>query len=326
MRRARIKVNSELEPGVYHLISRTVNGEWMFGTTAKEILRRQMWQVADFAGVEILTYAIMSNHFHLLVQVPQRPELSDAELLRRYAVLYPKPTKHQVARLEVIRAGLAANTPAAEAWRKRQRALMYDVSQYMKLLKERFSIWYNARHRRFGPVWADRFKSQLLEGKERVVQTVAAYIDLNCVRAGISKDPKDYRFCGYAEAVSGHVPARQGLQAVVGGNWEQAQCSYRLLLFTSGGAAREGRASLPVKQVRAAVEAGGKLSLPDVLRCRIRYFSEGVVLGGREFVDEHVAAYRTKHSLTHRVKRHDLPDPGWGEIAGLRPLRGALLS
>ncbi|PTX96373.1 transposase [Opitutus sp. ER46] len=66
MRRARIKVNSEREPGVYHLISRTVNGEWMFGTTAKEILRRQLWQVADFAGVEILTYAIMSNHFHLL--------------------------------------------------------------------------------------------------------------------------------------------------------------------------------------------------------------------------------------------------------------------
>lgn len=324
MRRARIKVDSEQEPGVYHLISRTVNGEWMLGTTAKEILRRQMWQVAEFAGVEIITYAILSDHFHILARVPQRPVLSDEELLRRYAVLYPKPTRYQAAQLEVIRAKLATNSAGAEAWRERQRSLMYDVSQYMKLLKERFSIWYNARHDRFGPVWADRFKSGLVEGKDRVIETMAAYIDLNCVRAGIVKDPKDYRFCGYAEAVSGHVAARKGLQSLLGRSWEQTQCGYRLLLFTSGGASREGKASLSLQQVRAAVDIGGKLSLPELLRCRIRYLTEGAVLGSRAFVDRHAAEYRAKHGLTGRIKRHDLPDPGWGEIAGLRPLRGAL--
>lgn len=326
MRRARIKANPDSESGVYHLISRTVNGEWMLGTPAKEILRRQMWQVAEFAGLEILTYAILSNHFHILVRVPQRPVLTDAELLRRYAVLYPKPTKYKIACMEAIRLELATNSPAAATWRERQRSLMYDVSQFMKLLKERFSIWYNKRHRRFGPVWADRFKSELLENKDRLIQTVAAYIDLNPVRAGIVKDPKDYRFCGYAEAVIGQTSARKGLESLLGCAWEEANCGYRLLLFTSGGAEREGKAAVSLEQVRQVIKAGGKLSLPELLRCRIRYLSEGVVLGGRKFVDRHVAAYRGKHGLGERVRRQDLPDLGWGEIAGLRALRGALFT
>jgi REP element-mobilizing transposase RayT len=53
--------------------------------------------------VEILTYCVMSNHFHVLVRVPEKHTIPDAELLRRFKVLYPKPTKYQTvefARLE----------------------------------------------------------------------------------------------------------------------------------------------------------------------------------------------------------------------------------
>jgi hypothetical protein len=50
-------------------------------------------------------------------------------------------------------------------------------------------------------LWAERFKSVLLEGGEALA-AVAAYIELNPVRAGLCADRKDYRYCGYAEVYS----------------------------------------------------------------------------------------------------------------------------
>jgi len=41
------------------------------------VLRKMIWQVADFCGIRVLTYCIMSNHFHVLVEVPELGELSD---------------------------------------------------------------------------------------------------------------------------------------------------------------------------------------------------------------------------------------------------------
>ncbi|MFO8027123.1 MAG: transposase, partial [Opitutales bacterium] len=76
---------------VYHCMTRVVNGERLFGDGEKEVLRRMIHQVADFSGVEVLTYCVMSNHFHVLLRVPAGQEVDDAELLRRYSVLYPKP-------------------------------------------------------------------------------------------------------------------------------------------------------------------------------------------------------------------------------------------
>ncbi|MDO8543347.1 MAG: transposase, partial [Opitutaceae bacterium] len=113
----------------------------------------------------------MANHFHILLNVPKQAPVSDVELLRRYEVLYPKPTKFQTARLAVVKAELSTNGPEALAWRKRQLALMGDVSPFMKLVKQRFSIWFNKTHQRFGTLWAERFKSVLVEPAGRVCQT-----------------------------------------------------------------------------------------------------------------------------------------------------------
>ena len=136
MREARIKIPVESGDAVYHCITRVVNGERLLDEPAREVLRKQLWQVAEFCGVRIHTYAILSNHFHVLVMVPQRAPLSDAELLCRYRKLYPSPTKFQAARIDVIEAELRSGGPEGDAWRKRQLALMGDVSQFMKLLKQ----------------------------------------------------------------------------------------------------------------------------------------------------------------------------------------------
>ncbi|MFP4203103.1 MAG: transposase, partial [Opitutales bacterium] len=53
----------------YHCMSRIAGGEHLLGDAEKEVLRNLMWRVRDFCGVRILTYCLMSNHFHVLVDV-----------------------------------------------------------------------------------------------------------------------------------------------------------------------------------------------------------------------------------------------------------------
>jgi hypothetical protein len=299
-------------------MTRSVNGERLFDDTAREVLRRQLWLLADFCGVKIVTYAILANHFHVLVRVPERVAIADAELVRRYLLLHPSPSGHQAARIAIIVAQLANDGPVAVEWRRRMLVLMGDVSQYMKLLKQRFSIWFNRTHGRFGTLWAERFKSVLVEGDGNILQTIAAYIDLNCVRAGLVDDPKDYRFCGYAEAVAGSEAAQDGIKSAFGGDrWVEIQ-----VLFGSGSAPREKEAGIAIDAFRRVIHAGGRLPLADALRCRIRYFTDGAVLGSRGFVEEQLAAYRKKTGRREKGGPRMLPAlSNWGELATLRNVR-----
>ena len=323
MRQARIKTPPEESEAVYHCISRTVNGEMLFDDVAKEVLRRQLWQVADYCGVQVITYVIMGNHFHVLLRVPERRAISDAELLRRYQVLYPRPTKYQAARHETIKAELTRNGAEAVQWRRCQLALMGDVSPFMKLLKQRFSIWYNKSHRRFGTLWSERFKSVLVESADRVLQTMAAYIDLNCVRAGLLFDPKEYRFCGYAEAVAGSKVAQDGIRSIIGGDgWSEVQACYRELIFGTGAEARDAARIIPMADYEKVVAEGGRLPLATVLRCRIRYFTDGGVLGGRAFVALQLAKYREKTGRCNHTEPRAVPRVvDWGDLSTLRCLR-----
>ncbi|MCF3648897.1 transposase [Synoicihabitans lomoniglobus] len=307
-------------------MTRTVNGERLLDDVAREVLRKQLWQVADYCGLEVVTYAIMSNHFHVLVRVPQRADMSDAELLRRYAVLYPKPTRYQTAQLAVIKGQLAKGAPEGSAWRERQLALMGDLSGFMKLLKQRFSVWFNRSHGRYGTLWSERFKSVLVEGTSGVMRTIAAYIDLNPVRAGLVDDPKDYRFCGYAEAVAGNAVARRGISLLVEGGashaWSWSHESYRQTLFGKGGKPVANTRSISTEAVARTMATRGRLPLASVLRCRIRYFSDGAVLGSREFVQKHLAVYRQQTGRRQRTAPRPLPQvTDWGELTTLRGLR-----
>jgi len=323
---SRFKIAPTTSSAVYHCMSRTVNSERCIDDTAKEIFRKQLWQIADFCGVDILTYAIMSNHFHVLVRVPLKTEVADPELLRRFQVLYPKPTKYQETRIEIIREQLKNSDPAADHWRKQQLALMGDVSQFMKLLKQRFSIWFNRTHARHGTLWSERFKSVLVEGNGNVLSTMAAYIDLNPVRAGLVDDPKDYRFCGYAEAVNGRKAAQAGVIAIVADpanqTWRGVHNLYRMRLFGAGAMPRPGKAAITPEAMEKVIAENGTLPLPTVLRCRVRYFSDGAVLGGKAFVTKHLAAYRRATGCRKQIAARPLPKiTDWGDIATMRGLR-----
>lgn len=267
-------------PAIYHLISRTVAGEKLLERKDQEVLRSQMRQMAAFCGIEILTYCILSNHFHLLAKVPAKREHSDEELVRRYAILYGE------GRARTLEENLRSS-PRRARIREGLLRRMEDVSFFMKELKMRFTIYFNKTHSRFGTLWAERFKSLLVEsrGNRNAVLAVAAYIDLNPLRAGLAGDPKDYRFSGYAEAVAGGREARNGLTWIVGRTtWREALREYRVILFSAGMVAdRSKEGGFSVEECQEVLENGGKIPFRELLRCRVRYFADGIALGSARF-------------------------------------------
>ena len=312
---------------VYHVMSRVVGGEMLLGDREKEVLRKMLWQVADFSGVEILTYCLMTNHFHVLVRVPEKCVISDAELLRRFKVLYPKPTKYQTAEFARLEQSLLAGDADAEAIRQRLLARMSDLSAFMKTLKQRFSIWYNRNHGdRKGTLWMERFKSVLVEGKGNPLQTMAAYIDLNPVRAALVDDPKDYRFCGYAEAVAGNTTAQAGLMRIWADHDQDALRAHRLLLFGKGCA--EGlQSGIDRKRALAVIEReDGVLPVGAALRCRVRYFTDGAILGSAEFVRSFTGAWQMERKRQRPPKLNTMKGADWGDLAVIQQLRRRVFS
>jgi REP element-mobilizing transposase RayT len=321
MRQPRLKIPSSESAARYHAMSRAVNGEFYFRRAAdKEAFCQIMWRVADFCGVQVLTFVVMSNHFHIELHIPLFGPVSDEELLRRYEILHPKPTWRNGARIEEIREMLRENGPEAEAWRKRQLRLMGDLSQFMKLLKQRFSIRYNRTHNRFGTLWAERYKSVMMEGQDREEASICTslYIDLNPVRAGIVKDPKDYRFCGYGAAVGGDERARRGIMILTeSATWEEAQPKYRQMLFAAAAEARRKGATISAEESEEIRRAKCRLPFSAVLLCRARYLTNTLVLGSQLFVERHLAHYRQRTGARMRAGPRPLP-PAWGEIFALR--------
>jgi hypothetical protein len=273
MRLRRLKAPAFLPVAYYYCVSREVDRRFVLGEQEKDELVEYMRTYERFGGLRVISYCIMSNHFHILVEVPQRPDAAalpdDAGLVAKVrADLGDKLANDLEWQLELHRK--QGNTSAAEELRDRWFGRMWDISAYMKVLKQRFTQWFNGRHRRRGTLWEDRFRSVLVKGEGQALRAMAAYIDLNPVRAKICDDPKDYRWCGYAEAVAGGKEAREKALAVLA--------------------------------------RGGKLSQADYLRCKVRYFCDGAVIGGKAFVEEMFAAFRDRFG----PKRKD----------GARPMRG----
>ena len=191
---------------LYHTISRVCGRSYLLKSEEKEQFVRYMRLYEEFCGVQVLTYCIVSNHFHILVEIPPKcdQELSDEALIERLGLLYSK--EHVAMVSEHL--GLLANATHEEGklaykeLRESYTKRMWDLGLFMKTVKQRFSSWYNKKHGRRGTLWEARFKSVLVENGY-AARTMAAYIDLNPVRAGMVTDPKDYRWCGYGEAVAG---------------------------------------------------------------------------------------------------------------------------
>jgi hypothetical protein len=198
---------------------------------------------------------------------------------------------------------------------------MHDLSQFMKSLLQRFSSWFNRTHNRSGVLWEQRYKSVIVEDGA-AARTIAAYIDLNPVRAGMVKDPAHYRWSSYGEAVGGGAKgngkkAREGLvrvwqsyQSAQGSAdvWQEVSKAYRRMLLQGG--------NERVKE--------GCLPFATVLHCRIRYFTDGVVIGSRAFVNDVFDQARDRFGpkrIDGARKLKGSASPASGQLWSLRDLR-----
>ncbi|MCC5840596.1 MAG: transposase [Opitutales bacterium] len=307
----------------YHVVSRVNGREFLLRDVEKEAFVDLLWRVAGFCGVKVLAFAILDNHFHLLVEVPAKVgELSDEALLDRAQLLYGKERRRQPLSLVRIARALQAGGAAREGMRSLLLGRMASLPMFVKILKQRFSISFNLKYGRSGTLWEDRFHSVLVENAAIALRTVAAYIDLNPVRAGIVDDPKDYRFSGYGAAagskggVAGYGLFRYLKERFGDGSTTLASLAgaYRKLLYIKG--SQGPRESVfTAEEVRKVLATGGNLSTAQLLRCRLHFLTAGAVIGSRAFVENFISARKRKRG---RVKECPNEFLGEGDLHALR--------
>ena len=344
---------------LYHVLSRVVDRRFVLGTEEKEKFRTLMRMQEKFTGCRVLSYCLMDNHFHLLLEVPPMAEggISDALLLKRLSALYGEDFVGGVAQ-ELANARKAVYTSdtgldeAVAAIHRRFTYRMHDLGEFMKGLLQRFTQWFNRTHSRTGRLWEDRFKSVIVEDGI-AARTMSAYIDLNPVRAGMVEDPAEYRWSSYGEAVGGGKKgngkkAREGLVRAylcdlgVGfeiEKWAEVSRLYRRLMGIALGKKpgksesqrRSQTAATVTKNTAELLEIGDNetmlkdLGMTKMLHCRVRYFTDGAVIGSREFVNEAFASARERFSPKRkdgaRKLKGDNSAAAGGTLWSLRDLR-----
>jgi len=299
--RPRIKSLGGDETTCFHLMSRLCEGLPFWDDTEKEALVLLMRKMARFCGMKVLTHCVMGNHFHVLVRVPQQavwvkqfegPE-GEERLMKHLRTLY---SRRFVASLKV---GLArwrkmGNEPFAERCLAAIKARFCDISVYVKEVKTRFTKWYNKRHGRRGTLWMgkfhsvvvdSRFKKRDLESGVDALKVMAAYIDLNPVRAELVESAEAYRWSGWSAALAGDREAIAGLCDLMQCGEEEWEKGGREVY---GGWVSESRSALRARREATVGWNEHDQETSEVIRLteRIRAFSGGVAVGSEAFVEE----------------------------------------
>jgi putative transposase len=282
--------------GYYHVISRSVLGSFLLNDENKTYFIRQLRKLSQVYFVRIVTYSVLSNHFHLVIGMLDSNNVSDSELRQRFELYYNNgiPAKRK-----------RKFDPLLVAMLRKRWA---DLSCFIQDLKQRFSRWYNRKSGGGGHFWSDRFKSILLQSG-RALLACSAYVDLNSVRAGLVERPENYRYCGLSQMVTGGREANwldyspieaalfawgfkiNGLKDVIN--------KYLEIIYLRGGREKEGQGSIPEKEKIRSL-------LAISFHRRIRHFTDGVVLGNEEFCEKIFREFRTFFQRRREIHSYQL--------------------
>jgi len=195
----------------YHCISRCVRRAYLCGEdkyTEKSFEHRRQWVVermhclASLFSIDICAYAIMSNHYHLVLHVDEASNeaLSHEEVCERWCQLYSKPVL--VERWQSTQTISEAENKVAlsiiDNWRNR----LADISWFMRCLNEFIARKANKEDECSGRFWEGRFKSQALLDEDALL-TCMAYVDLNPVRAKMSDSVETSEYTSAYERIHG---------------------------------------------------------------------------------------------------------------------------
>lgn len=230
---------------IVHAIQRCVRRAFLAGVDDKtgrdysfrrEWIRRRMEALASVFGIDVLTYAIMSNHIHLILR--NRPDVvskwSDQEVALRWLRVFPgRRMDEQLAEpttTDVL--ALAGNSERMQVIRSR----LSDISWFMRALCEPIARLANRHDECTGRFWEGRFKAQRI-ADETGLLACAMYVDLNPVRAAMATLP--------AEAI--HTSAYDRIQSEQGAEIDAA--AFDLVAITPEDAGKEIR-NTPVRELK----------------------------------------------------------------------------
>ena len=202
---------------------------------------------------------------------------------------------------------------------------MYNLSQYLKTLKERISMWYNDTYKHTGNLWEGRFYSGVVE-KDAVVKTiVSAYIGYNPVKAKLVASPADWKWSSYALAVSGAGEhsgyCRRMYERMLGCPWEEVrmklEAAYadRLPDSLTPEALKEMLDDYDDEDEKCS-DGGGVYRASQAIRATMKLFSGAFIGRDKAFVQRAVAGLpeRFPRAGTRSVRRcrafrWELPEP-----------------
>ncbi len=213
MARARSQQISLESTPYYHCVARCVRRAYLCGedpVSGHNFDHRKRWIVERFKelsavfAVDICAYAVMSNHYHLVLHVDQNSAeaWSDDEVIKRWTTLFPTNGR-LVETLYLNKQSRAAERQLqlrVKAWRER----LTDISWFMRCLNEFVARRANREDECSGRFWEGRFKSQALLDEKALV-TCMAYVDLNPVRAGMTDALDSSDFTSIQERLIAHA-------------------------------------------------------------------------------------------------------------------------
>lgn len=183
----------------YHVISRCVRRQFLCGIdrqTGRDFSHRRDWirsrifELQDVFAIDVCAYAVMSNHFHVVLAVDQQQALDwePEEVARRWTKLFGG---NSLVRSFVAGERLSdAQRSTVEAQIIEYRRRLYDISWFMRCLNEPIARMANAEDNVTGRFWEGRFKSQALLDEAALI-SMMVYVDLNPIRAAMAETPEE---------------------------------------------------------------------------------------------------------------------------------------
>ena len=265
----------------------------------KDEIRQFLGKIAGFFGVQVLTYTLMDNHFHLMVHVRGKCTADERELLRRNRILYGEEETRRLARQWKHRQETRQMAPLKQD-QQRLRNRMDNISMFMKQFKQFCSQRYNKLNQRKGTLREGTFHSLIVD-PERLPFT-CAYVDMNAVRANLVESPEEYQWCGFAEAmgksscIDGRLDFRQGLAEM----YQVFKCEilglelaieHKKRFFCLG----ETLKDLPpeIWNTNKNPVEGADLPARLFIRCRPGYLTRGCIIGSKPFAEREFRENRT---------------------------------
>lgn len=179
----------------YHCMSRCVRQAFLCGydrKTKKNYKHRQVKienKILDLSKhfcITVPAYAVMSNHYHVILHVDKEKalSLSDMDVAKRWLKICKKD---DLIKLFVDKEKLKAGQKKSIEKRLAViRERLYSISWFMRIINQSIATLCNKEEKITGAFWSSRFKSIALEN-EAAILACMAYVDLNPIRAKITK-------------------------------------------------------------------------------------------------------------------------------------------